>query len=134
MKDPQAVPSFSSHPPPLSLPSTSLPRTDLENNKEISGGKRGTHVKREMWGILRESKLPEQKTEAERTASDRAADRPPKEGAERGWERRQRGPALDREARRAKRVWYWAKERILGHPQMLAKSGKWRTVRFERSG
>lgn len=102
LKDPQAVPSFSSHPPPLSLPSTSLPRKDLENNEEISGGKRGTHVKREMWGILRESKLPEQKTEAERTASDHAADRPPKEGAERGWERRQRGPALDREARRAK--------------------------------
>lgn len=53
-------------------------------------------------GILRESKLPEQKTEAERTASAHAADRPPKEDAERGWERRQRGRALDREAGRAK--------------------------------
>ena len=50
----------------------------------------GTRVKREMQGILRESKLLEQKTEAERSASDHAADRPPKEGAERGWERRQR--------------------------------------------
>lgn len=30
LKDPQAIPSFSSHPPPLSLPSTSLPRKDLE--------------------------------------------------------------------------------------------------------
>ena len=62
----------------------------------------GTRVKREMQGILRESKLPEQKTEAERTASAHAADRPPKEDAERGWERRQRGRALDREAGRAK--------------------------------
>lgn len=66
------VPSFSSHPPPLSLPSTSLPRKDLENNEEISGGKRGTRVKREMWGILRESKLPEQKTEAENTQQPRS--------------------------------------------------------------
>lgn len=59
-------------------------------------------MKRKMRGILRESKLPEQKTEAERTASAHAADRPPKEDAERGWERRQRGRALDREAGRAK--------------------------------
>lgn len=33
-------------------------------------------MKRKMRGILRESKLPEQKTEAERTASAHAADRP----------------------------------------------------------
>lgn len=57
----------------------------------------------------------------------------PKEDAERGWERRQRGQALDREAGRAK-VWYWPQERILGHPQMPAKLRQRRTVRFKRSG
>ena len=41
----------------------------------------------------------------------------------RGDGRGDRGRALDREAEEP-RVWNWAKERVLGHPQIPAKPGR----------
>ena len=37
----------------------------MESNEEICEAKRGTHLKRETQGMPRESKLPEQRREAE---------------------------------------------------------------------
>ena len=132
LKDPQAVPSFSSHPPPLSLPSTSLLRKDLENNEEISGGNRDTCEKGDAEDTQRiqasraENRQREQPATTQQTGHQRRVLRGDGRGDREGepWIEKPEEP----------RVWYWSQERILGHPQMPAKSGKRRTVRFKKSG